>query len=43
MPPAATDYEMVVVAKHDAIRTIYPDATPACDGGGRPASCACGG
>ena len=37
------DYEVVVVAKHDAIRTFYPDVTPACDGGGRPASCACGG
>lgn len=40
---SGADYEMVVVARHDAIRTIYPDATPACDGGGRPASCACGG
>lgn len=37
-----SDYEMVVVAKRGAIRTIYPDVTPACDGGGRPASCACG-
>ena len=42
-PPAGTDYEMVVVVRRDAIRTVYPDATPACDGGGRPASCACGG
>ncbi|MFZ1426894.1 MAG: EndoU domain-containing protein [Geminicoccaceae bacterium] len=37
------DYEAVVVIRNDAIRTFYPDITPACDGGARPASCACTG
>ena len=32
----------VVVVRGDAIRTFYPDLSPACDGGERPASCACG-
>jgi hypothetical protein len=42
---AAADagYPAVVVVKRDALRTFYPDITPVCDGGGRPASCACGG
>ena len=35
-------YLAVVVVRGDAIRTFYPDLSPACDGGGRPASCACG-
>jgi hypothetical protein len=40
---AGDDYFAVVVVRGDAIRTFYPDRSPACDGGGRPASCACGG
>jgi hypothetical protein len=35
-------YFAVVVARGDAIRTFYPDVTPACDGGERPQHCACG-
>ncbi|MFO1071461.1 MAG: EndoU domain-containing protein [Geminicoccaceae bacterium] len=33
--------EAVVVVKGGAIVTFYPDATPRCDGGGPPKSCAC--
>lgn len=36
-------YTAVVVLREGAMRTFYPDASPRCDGGGRPASCACGG
>jgi hypothetical protein len=38
-----SDYDAVVVIRGDAIRTFYPDVTPSCDGGARPASCSCGG
>ena len=41
--PVGDAYFAVVVVRGDAIRTFYPDLSPACDGGGRPASCACGG
>lgn len=40
---AIAQYRAVLVIEGDAIRTFYPDATPACDGGGRPASCNCDG
>jgi hypothetical protein len=41
--PFGEAYVAVVVIRGDAIRTFYPDLSPACDGGGRPAGCACGG
>jgi Bacterial EndoU nuclease len=41
--PGAPPYLAVFVARDDAVRTFYPDATPACDGGGHPAGCLCGG
>jgi hypothetical protein len=41
--PGAPAYLAVVVVRDDAVRTFYPDATPACDGGGHPAGCLCGG
>lgn len=34
-------YAAVVVIQDGELRTFYPDATPRCDGGGPPASCAC--
>lgn len=34
-------YAAVVVAQDGKLRTFYPDITPRCDDGGRPASCAC--
>lgn len=32
----------VAVLQEEGLRTFYPDASPRCDGGGRPAGCACG-
>lgn len=39
---SGSGYFAVFVVKARAIRTFYPDATPRCDTGGPPASCACG-
>lgn len=33
----------VAVSRDGGLRTFYPDASPRCDDGGRPASCACDG
>ena len=41
--PGASPYLAVVVVRGDGVLTFYPDATPACDGGGHPAGCLCGG
>jgi Bacterial EndoU nuclease len=35
-------YLAVLVFSQAGIRTFYPDASPACDGGGEPQSCLCG-
>jgi hypothetical protein len=34
-------YRAVAVLASRGVRTLYPDSTPRCDDGGRPASCAC--
>ncbi|HEX6012412.1 MAG TPA: EndoU domain-containing protein [Geminicoccaceae bacterium] len=41
--PGARPYLAVFVVRGNGVRTFYPDATPACDGGGHPAGCLCGG
>jgi hypothetical protein len=35
------DYLAVVVIEAGGVRTFYPDASPACDGGGPVSACAC--
>lgn len=40
--PGERAYLAVFVARDGAILSFYPDASPACDGGGRPESCLCG-
>jgi hypothetical protein len=40
-PSAGAPYFAVVVSRDGALRTFYPDASPRCDDGARPAACAC--
>ncbi|MFC3227500.1 EndoU domain-containing protein [Marinibaculum pumilum] len=42
-PQAGEPYLAVFVARDGAIRTFYPDASPACDGGAPAAGCLCAG
>ena len=41
VPPAGEPYLAVFVARDGAIRTFYPDASPACDGGEPALRCLC--